>query len=90
MVDLAISWSSPTDDARIMAAASSFIDRSIAAAKALGLDYKFIYQNYAAKSQDVFAGYGEANRQRLIAISKKYDPEQVFQKLQPGYFKLNG
>lgn len=73
-----------------MAAASSFIDRSTAAAKDMGLDYKFIYQNYAAKGQDVFGGYGEANKQRLIKISENYDPERVFQELQPGYFKLKG
>lgn len=90
MVDLSISWSSPCDDERIIAAAASFINRTTAAAKALGLDYRFIYQNYAAKEQDVFAGYGEGNKQRLVEISEKYDPEQVFQKLQPGYFKLNG
>lgn len=90
LVDIAISWSSPSDDDRIMAAASSFIDRSTAAAKGMGLDYKFIYQNYAAQGQDVFDGYGEANKQRLIEISEKYDPERVFQKLQPGYFKLEG
>ena len=90
VVDIAISWSSPSDDSRVMAAASSFIDRSTAAAKDMGLDYKFIYQNYAAKSQDVFGGYGEANQQRLIKISEDYDPERVFQELQPGYFKLKG
>lgn len=73
-----------------MAAGASFIDRTTAAAKALGLDYRFIYQNYAAKGQDVFEGYGEGNKRRLVEISEKYDPEQVFQKLQPGYFKLNG
>ncbi|KAL9064571.1 MAG: hypothetical protein Q9161_008793 [Pseudevernia consocians] len=90
LVDIAISWSSPSDDSRVMAAASNFIDRSTAAAKDMGLDYKFIYQNYAAKSQDVFGGYGEANQQRLIKISEDYDPERVFQELQPGYFKLKG
>ena len=52
-------------------------------------DYKYIYQNYASQNQDVFAGYGAANKQRLIDISRKYDPEQIFQTLQPGYFKLN-
>ena len=87
MVDISISWSSPSDDA---AASASFMDRSNASARAMGLDYRFIYQNYAAKEQDVLGGYGEAKRRRLVEISEKCDAEQVFQKLQAGYFKLNG
>ena len=38
----------------------------------------------------MFHGFGVANKGRLIEISEKYDPEGVFQKLQPGYFKLGG
>lgn len=80
----------PSDDQRVMTAAADFVDRAVAAAKTTGLDYKFIYQNYAAKDQEVFDGYGEVNKQRLVDISHRYDPGQVFQKLQPGYFKLDG
>jgi len=83
-------WTDPSDDARIIAAANKVITDSIAAAQAMGLDHRYIYQNYASPNQDVFAGYGAANKQRLIGISQKYDPAQVFEKLQPGYFKLNG
>ena len=83
-------WTSKSDDERIVAAANRVISASKSAAKAMNLDYKYIYQNYASLNQSVFAGYGTANQQRLIQISKKYDPDQVFQKLQPGYFKLSG
>ncbi|KAL8940032.1 MAG: hypothetical protein Q9216_003031 [Gyalolechia sp. 2 TL-2023] len=88
VVNLAFMWSDAADDEKIYAATSKVIQRSIDAAKRLGVYNQYIYQNYAAKGQDVFAGYGEANRKRLIEISKKYDPKGVFQKLQPGYFKL--
>ncbi|KAM0805196.1 FAD binding domain protein [Usnea florida] len=88
LVDISISWSSPTDDARITLAANTFIANAVAAAKTAGLNYKYIYQNYAAAGQDVFGGYGEANRERLIEISRAYDPSRVFEKLQPGYFKV--
>lgn len=81
-------WSSASDDARIFAATDRILDRSIAAAKELHVNYKFLYQNYASARQDVFAGYGRENHERLIEISQKYDPMQVFQRLQPGYFKL--
>lgn len=44
--------------------------------------------NYAGQDQDVFAGYGEVNEERLKAVQRKYDPDGVFKTLQPGYFKL--
>jgi hypothetical protein len=59
-------------------------------AKNRGLYNKFIYMNYASEYQDVIASYGKENKQKLKDIAKKYDPKEVFQKLQPGYFKLNG
>ncbi|KAL4867177.1 hypothetical protein BDV12DRAFT_198522 [Aspergillus spectabilis] len=42
--------------------------------------HPFIYQNYA--------GYGPENRAQLSQIQRKFDPEGVFTKLQPGYFKV--
>lgn len=85
---MAFRWSSAGDDARIDATNNRIIDKSIAAAKELRMDHRFIYQNYASYRQDVFAGYGKANHDRLVQISRKYDPNQIFQTLQPGYFKL--
>ena len=82
-------WSSPSDDDRIIAAGNRIIYSSVTLAKSMNANYKYIYQNYASSNQDVFTNYGEANKQRLIEISKKYDPEQIFQRLQPGYFKLH-
>jgi hypothetical protein len=81
-------WTDTSSDTKVLAAHQRMIDRMAAAAEALGLDFRYLYQNYAAQSQDVFASYGEANHARLQRISKKYDPKQVFQRLQPGYFKL--
>lgn len=89
-MNLAILWSDRSDDDRIIAVAGRVIDKANSLAKDMSLDHKYIYQNYASLNQDVFAGYGVENQQRLIQISKKYDTDQVFQKLQPGYFKLSG
>lgn len=36
--------------------------------------------DYAGRNQDVFAGYGKANRERLRNISKNNDPVGVFQR----------
>jgi hypothetical protein len=64
------------------------VNRSIAIARTSGLDHPYLYQNYASYQQDVFASYGAENLVKLKSISTKYDPQQVWQKLQPGYFKL--
>jgi len=34
------------------------------------------------------AGYGEESLERMKGVSKKYDPEGVFQRGVPGGFKL--
>ena len=83
-------WADAADDARILQMVVNVIDRSVAAAKEMGLEHRYIYQNYAYQGQDVFKGYGDENLAKLRAVSRKYDPEAVFQKLQPGYFKLGG
>jgi hypothetical protein len=83
-----ISWSLTSDDTRILAAARNIVNRANATAHAQGLGFPFLYQNYAFLEQEVFPSYGAKNLAKLRAVSKKYDPSQVFQKLQPGYFKL--
>lgn len=89
MINISLAWSDIADDERIMAFASNFISSGVALATSRGLDFRYIYQNYAAIQQDVFAGYGPENQAKLQAIHAKYDPTNVFTKLQPGYFKIN-
>ena len=48
----------------------------------------FRYMNYADASQDVLGSYGEVNVRKMLAVSRKYDPEGTFQKRVPGGFKL--
>ncbi|KAI9050368.1 hypothetical protein LZ554_005534 [Drepanopeziza brunnea f. sp. 'monogermtubi'] len=88
VLNLAFSWSSTADDTRIMEAARATIRRANRTAHDQGLDHPFLYQNYAAREQPVFQSYGPESRRKLRAASRKYDPEGVWQKLQPGYFKV--
>jgi hypothetical protein len=44
--------------------------------------------NYASQYLDPLGSYGATNVAKMASISKKYDPAQVFQQLQPGHFKL--
>ncbi|KAI1371225.1 FAD-binding domain-containing protein [Hypoxylon crocopeplum] len=48
----------------------------------------WIYMNYADKTQDVLGGYGAENIGRIKKVAAKYDPDQVFQKLCPGGWKI--
>ncbi|CAK4034341.1 FAD-binding domain-containing [Lecanosticta acicola] len=88
LVDITVQWSDAGKDDAVLGAARNAINRSVARAKEIGAYHPYIYQNYAAQEQEVFEGYGEENLEQLRQISKRWDPEGVFQVLQPGYFKL--
>ncbi|KAI4921219.1 uncharacterized protein J4E92_008208 [Alternaria infectoria] len=87
---VSMSWANSGDDDKMNKFHARIKDRCVAAAKAKGKANEYLYMNYASPWQDPVAGYGPANKARLQAISKKYDPTGVFEILQPGYFKLNG
>ncbi|KAK4552246.1 hypothetical protein LTR86_010600 [Recurvomyces mirabilis] len=94
IVNLPVMWSDtlPKEiDDQILATFERVVDRIHEYAQSVGRDHPFIYQNYAgdAPNQNVFAGYGAENLDRLQQISAKYDANCVFQKLQPGYFKVS-
>lgn len=48
----------------------------------------FLYMGDSTYFQDIYDGYGQENKQRLLDISRKYDPKRVFQKLLPGGYKI--
>lgn len=50
--------------------------------------HPYIFQNHAFEEQDVFAGSGDEKLSRLVEVRRSVDPDGVFQRLQPGYFKL--
>jgi hypothetical protein len=81
-------WKKASDDATVLKFFSTVMKNVKAYAKGKDLDNDYIYMNYASEFEDPLASYGSANVAKLIAVSKKYDPAQVFQKLHPGYFKL--
>ncbi|KAL6711778.1 hypothetical protein ACN47E_002821 [Coniothyrium glycines] len=89
MINLASRWERAEDDERVIQANANIVSRMKDEARRRGLANDFLYMNYASQYQDVVASYGKS-AERLREIAKKYDPTAVFQKLQPGYFKLNG
>ncbi|CRK46114.1 hypothetical protein BN1723_006893 [Verticillium longisporum] len=89
LIHVACWWQDAAGDAAIHAMISTVLARITAEAKALGLQNDYVYMNYASAFQDVIKGYGAANAARLKSIAKTYDLTGVFQRLQPGHFKLN-
>ncbi|KAL4887661.1 hypothetical protein BJY04DRAFT_212689 [Aspergillus karnatakaensis] len=77
-------WSASEHSERVEAAtwdAIGAID-SLAAKEGLGARYRYI--NYAGKWQDPMKSYGDDVVEELWRVSKKYDPEGVFQVKVPG------
>ena len=91
LVSAAWAWKDEADDEVNRAAVDRLFDRLTKLAKKMNIAHSFVYQNYAAESQDVFAGYGEKNLKRLKKIQNNVDPDGVFTKggLCGGGFKLN-
>jgi hypothetical protein len=81
-------WNQKDDEAMFHRVILKIIEIVKTEATRRKLDNDFVYLNYASEYQDPISSYGAANKQRLVSISKKYDPAQVFQYLQPGGFKL--
>lgn len=79
-------WKASEDTAAVETAAMKLIDGIDREARAADMHTGYIYLNYAHVGQNVF---GEGQRkERLREISRKYDPEGVFQRAVPGGFKL--
>ncbi|KXJ87892.1 hypothetical protein Micbo1qcDRAFT_215132 [Microdochium bolleyi] len=58
------------------------------ATREAGLYDAFNYMGDSAEFQSIYPGYGTDNEARLRGVSRKYDPERVFQRLMPGGFKI--
>ena len=80
ILSIALAWKNAADDAPCYAAYHKFFERAEAAAREMGLWHRFKYANYAEESQDVWAGYGEENVERLRKIQRDVDPTGVFTK----------
>jgi hypothetical protein len=81
-------WNNAADDDAVNQVMSNIMRDIKKASVELGVQNDWVYMNYASQFQDVIASYG-TSKEKLKTIAKKYDPKEVFQKLQPGYFKLD-
>ncbi|KAH8658068.1 FAD binding domain-containing protein [Xylariales sp. PMI_506] len=83
-------WTEANQDDTIYEAVSGVIHKVKTEAVRLGQDHDYLYMNYASQFQDPLASYGEEMQAFIQGVVEKYDPEQFFQNLQPGSFKVGG
>lgn len=81
-------WKDKADDEKITGTFRKVIETIDRDAASRGTAVPFKYMNYAWDFQDPISSYGEENKAFLQEISKKFDPDGVFQKGVPGGFKL--
>lgn len=65
-------------------ACQNIIKKSLAHAKVKGLANEYLYMNYASQYQYIVPRYGAKHDARLAEVARKYDPDGVFQGLEPG------
>ncbi|KAL8869067.1 MAG: hypothetical protein Q9174_004549, partial [Haloplaca sp. 1 TL-2023] len=83
-----IAWNGTQYDDKIRDVADEVIGALQEYTNSVGALKDFQYINYAYYNLNPLGGYGTAALDKIKAASLKYDPQQVFQKLVPGGFKL--
>ncbi|KAJ4186935.1 hypothetical protein NW759_016922 [Fusarium solani] len=90
LIVLSIIWENETDDEEVMDIIRQLDADIEVLVQQRGKHHDFKYMNYGHTEQDVIGSYGQKNKAFLKEVAAKYDPMGVFQKLQPGGFKLDG
>ena len=88
VVSFTVNWDERQNDEFIKETTRRTIEQMDAVATAYGTAHPFRYLNYCADWQKPFEGYGEESWRFLRGVSKKYDPEGLFQTGCVGGFKL--
>jgi len=88
VVSFDVNWHNREDDRLVRKTIRHAMDRIEDFAKTKGTDHRWRYLNYCTDWQRPFEGYGEDNWGFLKEVSRKYDPQGMFQKGCKGGFKL--
>ena len=83
-------WNDAADDVVVLDTGRAFLDAVAALAAQRGLLYRYLFRNGAGADQQATASYGPGQVRFMEAVSRRYDPTGVFQKLwtAPDGFKL--
>ena len=88
IVSFTVNWDEIDDDNLVKTTIRRAVEQieTIAAANKTGHPYRYL--NYCQEWQKPFEGYGKENLQFLHEVSRRYDPDGLFQKGCMGGFKL--
>lgn len=82
-------WQSADYDAVMYNASVAWVDTLTQLTAALGFGSSFVYLNYADSFQNPLGSYGTDSVAFMKHVAREYDPDQVFQELVPGGFKIS-
>lgn len=88
LVSFTVNWSKREHDELVENLTREAINQIDAFAAAHGTGHRYRYMNYCGSWQMPFEGYGEKNLKFLQGVSKRYDPDGLFQYGCAGGFKL--
>lgn len=88
IVSFTINWANSRDDKFVRSTARRAIEQIDAAAVAKETSHPYRYLNYCTDWQRPFEGYSQENHHFLKGVSRKYDPDDLFQRGCVGGFKL--
>ena len=89
IVSFTATWDEPRDDEFVKRMTRRATERMDVVAAACKTGHRYRYLNYCAEWQRPFESYGEENRRFLQGVSRKYDPQGLFQRGCVGGFKLD-
>ncbi|KAH7132155.1 hypothetical protein B0J11DRAFT_428579, partial [Dendryphion nanum] len=81
-----VAWRNEADDDGVVPFVAQSMTRSMARAKHESNDAV----NYASEYQYVIRSNGEKRYAEMNAVSRKYDPEAIFQDFMVGYYRFGG
>ncbi|KAI9687377.1 MAG: hypothetical protein M1822_002420 [Bathelium mastoideum] len=84
-----VDWNNAEDDDTVRSVSMATTEKFKQLSQERGLEVDFLDLNDASRDQSPLPTYGEENVAKLKAVSKKYDPLQVFQTLQNDGFLLS-
>ncbi|KIW25670.1 uncharacterized protein PV07_08831 [Cladophialophora immunda] len=83
-------WRHARDNLRVSKAIDKAFERMHAEAQRRGTSHEYRYSNYASEYQDPLRSYGPDANEILRDVSRRYDPDSVFQTLRTSGFNLSG
>jgi len=89
IVSFTVNWAERRDDEFVKTTTRRAVEQIDAVAAANNTGHRYRYLNYCAEWQSPFEGYGVENWRFLQGVSRRYDPEGLFQKGCVGGFKLD-